>query len=300
MKAYFKKIAALTAAALLVLSMAACGGNDDAESTAPVDDTNSVVDNIPADDTNASDEDATGESDTAASNDTSDTAKTEDGTDKNTTSSNDVSKWSTAQIVEYYTKAANKVKTDKPALTKTFSQTVGKISVGNDTIDKLASDLSSQLVPKPETTKHAKGSDLTNVFPVPGKSYGSKLTASDVSSAKIKDNGSTYTITIVIKNETFTGKVDVASTSHGKAMTFLTPNDILTQVENISAISFKSFKSTNTGSTITCTVDKSTGAIKEATYSDNVDLLLSVKALGIINVDNAKINIKTTEKFVMA
>ncbi len=299
MKAYFKKIAALTAAALLVLSMAACGGNDDTESTAPVDDTNSVVENIPADDTNTSDEGTSGESDTAASEDTSDTAKSEE-TKGSQTSSNDVSKWSTAQVVEYYNKAANKVKTDKPALTKTFSQTVGKISVGIEAVDKLASELSSQLVPKPETTKHAKGSDLTNVFPVSGKSYGSKLTASDVSSAKIKDNGSTYTITIVIKTETFTGKVDVASTSHGKAMTFLTPNDILTQVENISAISFKSFKSTNTGSTITCTVDKSTGAIKEATYSDNVDLLLSVKALGVINVDNAKINIKTTEKFVMA
>lgn len=274
MKAYFKKIAALTAAALLVLSMAACGGNDDAESTAPVDDTNSVVDNIPADDTNASDEDATGESDTAASNDTSDTAKTEDGTDKNTTSSNtDATTLSKEEAVALFNKATAGAKSKSG---KRYTK-VDLIEVpGGDFLKNAI----SVMLPDPNEAVAITG--------VPNQT----MNVGDFSSVTAKKSGNNWVLTMAVKGETAPNHA-----ANTRAFAELPQADIDNALGGLKVSPSDSVKFIYNGGTINATVTAD-GKLVSATYTMKVDVsVTNAKALGIVSIKSAKVSVTQTDKF---
>lgn len=274
MKAYFKKIAALTAAALLVLSMAACGGNDDTESTAPVDDTNSVVEDIPADDTNASNEDVSGESDTAASNDTSDTAKTEEGGDKTPTSSSSNSDTlSKDEAVALFNKAtANKSKSGN-RYTK-----VDLVEVPGGAI---LSGALSPLLPNPDKATAIKS--LPN----------GTMNASDFSSVTAKKSGNNWVLTMNVKTETAPN-----TAANSRAFEELPQSEIDKALGSLSVSPMSGVKFTYSGGTINATVTAD-GQLVSATYTMKVQLVASnVTAVGgFVKISSAKVNITQTDKF---
>lgn len=275
MKAYFKKIAALTAAALLVLSMAACGGNDDTESTAPVDDTNSVVEDIPADDTNASNEDVSGESDTAASNDTSDTAKTEEGGDKTPTSSSSNSDTlSKDEAVALFNKATAAAKS-KAGTRKTD---VNLIEVpGGDTLKNIISaGLESTAKP-------------TSIKGVPNTT----MNASDFSSVTAKKSGNNWVLTMNVKNETAPNNA-----ANARAFEELPQDQIDEWISGkLSIKPADGVKFAYNGGSIVATVTAD-GQLVSATYTMKVSVTVSnVKAMGIIPISSAKVAVTQTDKF---
>lgn len=276
MKAYFKKIAALTAAALLVLSMAACGGNDDAESTAPVDDTNSIVDNIPADDTNASDEDATGESDTAASNDTSDTAKTEDGTDKNTTSSNtDATTLSKEEAVALFNKATAGAKGMKGV--RSTAVDINKLPGGLDMLkDVITGALKSSTAD-------------VSITGVPNQT----MNASDFSSVTAKKSGNNWVLTMAVKGETAPNHA-----ANTRAFAELPQKDIDEWINGkLKVKPADSIKFNYNGGTIVATVSAD-GKLINATYTMKVNVSVNnAKALGFLTISKAEVSVTQTDKF---
>lgn len=274
MKAYFKKIAALTAAALLVLSMAACGGNDDTESTAPVDDTNSVVEDIPADDTNASNEDVSGESDTAASNDTSDTAKTEEGGDVTTTSANaNATSLSKDEAVALFNKATAAAKSMK-----------GNRYTGVELIDvpggSVMKTLLSPVLPNPE--------EATALTGVPN----STMNASDFSSVTAKKSGNNWVLTMNVKNETAPNH-----SANTRAFAELPQSEIDKALGQIKIEPADGVKFIYNGGKIEATVTAD-GKLVSATYTMKVQVTVSnVKVGGILSVSSAKVEVTQTDKF---
>lgn len=272
MKAYFKKIAALTAAALLVLSMAACGGNDDTESTAPVDDTNSVVEDIPADDTNASNEDVSGESDTAASNDTSDTAKAEEG-DNNTTAPANATSLSKDEAVALFNKATATKSKSGNRYTK-----VDLVEVPGGAI---LSGALSPLLPNPDKATAIKS--LPN----------GTMNASDFSSVTAKKSGNNWVLTMNVKTETAPN-----TAANSRAFEELPQSEIDKALGSLSVSPMSGVKFTYSGGTINATVTAD-GQLVSATYTMKVQLVASnVTAVGgFVKISSAKVNITQTDKF---
>lgn len=273
MKAYFKKIAALTAAALLVLSMAACGGNDDTESTAPVDDTNSVVEDIPADDTNASNEDVSGESDTAASNDTSDTAKAEEG-DNNTTAPANATSLSKDEAVALFNKATAAAKSKS-------GNRYTKVDLVEVPGGSILSGALSPLLPNPDKATAIKG--------VPNGT----MNASDFSSVTAKKSGNNWVLTMNVKTETAPN-----TAANSRAFEELPQSEIDKALGSLSVSPMSGVKFTYSGGTINATVTAD-GQLVSATYTMKVQLVASnVTAVGgFVKISSAKVNITQTDKF---
>ncbi len=113
----------------------------------------------------------------------------------------------TAEIVDIYNTAANKIKSNAKSITRNYSkmkslpeylQLPSAIeSLGKWAIEKFVKGSDE---PAYFTTKE----EITAYFPVSGENYTSHLTADMVKSAVLKDNGKTYDITITLYNDKIT------------------------------------------------------------------------------------------------
>ncbi len=198
---------------------------------------------------------------------------------------NDPTKMTTAQLVNYYNTAANNAK----AKAKSIVKTENRVSQASEPVlsSSLLNTAANALIPQFlkgswETVNetYASSADKNANFPVAGQSYASKLTASDVSSATCKKSGSSYVVTLKVKG-----------TSVGKAFSSIKESDIR---EGAAIISFNSIKVTYATSTITATID-SNGRLTKAEYDmPNITLDFDVKLLG-----TAKIGIGLADRFTI-
>lgn len=198
---------------------------------------------------------------------------------------NDPTKMTTAQLVNYYNTAANNAK----AKAKSIVKTENRVSQASEPVlsSSLLNTAANALIPQFlkgswETVNetYASSADKNANFPVAGQSYASKLTASDVSSATCKKSGSSYVVTLKVKG-----------TSVGKAFSSIKESDIR---EGAAIISFNSIKITYATSTITATID-SNGRLTKAEYDmPNITLDFDVKLLG-----TAKIGIGLADRFTI-
>ncbi len=272
-----KKLIALLLAAVLCLSFAACGGNDEPETTteAPVADSTEAVDA-----TEAPTADATEVSTEEATEAVSEEASTEEATEEATEAATEEATeetakapQGTAEIVEYFNTAVNKVKTDAKsvkqnhvtnylAASPTLPSAIGGIykMLGEDEwLDKM-------LVDNSQGSATYTGADIDAKFPVEGETWASKLTPSDVKSATCTEKNGVYTITVVAKAD---GKSDNVKHGQGhcpKAFNVVLPgviNDnipgIATSLVGLSTVNYPMGKAV-------ITVDAATGNVKTAEY----------------------------------
>lgn len=231
-----KKLIALLLAAVLCLSFAACGGNDEPETTteAPVADSTEAVDATEAPSEVESTEAASeAESTEPASEVESTEAASEEATEEATEAAKKPE--GTAAIVEYFNTAVNKVKTDaksvkqnhvtnylakSPTIPGGLITGIYKGLGGDDWLDKT-------LAKNGQGAATYTGADIDAKFPVEGESWASKLTAADVKSATCTEKNGVYTITIVTKAD---GKSD--SVKHGQGHNPKVHNVVLPGVVN--------------------------------------------------------------------
>jgi hypothetical protein len=195
-----------------------------------------------------------------------------------------------AEIVAYFNAAANKVKTDKPGMSWKDHTIIYKDQVQCES--RMLNSIAPSVIGMFESTysgwsEHdpaAKGGSH-NEFPVSGKDWASKLDANAVSSATCKDNGSTYSIRINMKDETMSQlPADPTTTAHGKVMRVFSRQEIADGIASAKVINVPSFGADYAGSYIDCTVDKATGRVKSATYFTKFVMKLDVATLGIGDV----------------
>lgn len=270
------RIAALLIAVIMCISFAACGGKDD-ETTTLADET--TVDEVI--DTTADAEPVDATADTSPVSDSTLEATILEGettiavstlpgetTVAPTTAASTAKPVTTAEILSYFNKAANAVKTDKPGFTKKTNNVIGKITSSNSLIESLAGKVVPMFPTEGDPVTVAKGASH-NSFPVAGQSWASKLDASAVSSATCTESGNFYTITIKMKEEKLNDlPKNPLATKHGTAMTVLSASEVYEQTDKIPSalVKITSFAPTYSGSYITCKINKTTGKMVSATY----------------------------------
>lgn len=269
-----KKLIALLLAVVLCLSFAACGGNDEPETTteAPVAESTEAVDATEAPSEAESTEAASeAESTEPASEVESTEAASEEATEEATEAAKKPE--GTAAIVEYFNTAVNKVKTDAKSVkqnhvTNYLAKSPTVPSVLASIYKMLGGDewLDGMLVDNSQGAATYTGADIKAKFPVEGKDWASKLTAADVKSATCTEKDGVYTITILTKADGKSSTIDYGQGHNPKALNAVPPriiNDnipgIATSITGTAAMDYPYGK-------VVITVDAATGNVKTAEY----------------------------------
>ena len=134
--------------------------------------------------------------------------------------------------------------------------------------------------------KFVKGSDepatftskdeIMAYFPISGESYTSHLTSDMVKSTSFKDTGKTYEITFVLYNDKHTSP----KKGTGYAGVFNTVSASTFEEINVPGTKFESVKINGINGKIQCTIDKATGHVTKAIYTNTDVLNLGVKVAG--------------------
>lgn len=223
---------------------------------------------------------------TETTNDESGAVTTEEPTPPSATSSapSDSAEMTTPEIVQLFTLAANRVKTDKLGYTFTSKAHTEKGSItitDNVPFHGFISDYIASVINKSETqeAKVAKGADHTD-FPVKGQSWSSRLDPSALKKATLRDAGDAYEIELFFRDEQLRALPDNPTlTAHGKAFNVLTNRefrdgfggfDIRFLGVNV-RVDVERFEPLYSGSRIRCKISKDDGRLLFAEYYLNTD-----------------------------
>ena len=280
-----KKILALLLAAVLCLSFAACGGNNDVAeetTTAPeaVEDVTEAVDATEATSEEASEavsEEATEATSEEVSEEATEAAS-EEASEAVSEEATEAAKapQGTAEIVAYFNTAVNKVKTDaksvkqnhitnylntsKKVVVPSALSGIYKILGGDSWLDGMLRDQSTG-----EETFTTKA-DIQAKFPVEGKTWASKLTADDVKSATCTESNGVYTITIVTKPDGKSSTIDYGQGHAPKALNAVPPRVINDNIPGIASGITGTATMDYPYGKVVITVDAATGNVKTAEY----------------------------------
>lgn len=285
-----KKLLALLMAGIMLLSFAACGGNEEEETTtdpeivtdAPVnaEGEEATEEAIEGEVTEAEEEteavtNAEGEEVTDAEGEAVTEKKEEEKTEKVTKkpesqkpaeTAKNPADWSEAEIIDYCSKALDRVKSEKAGYTKN-----GHMVVKGD-VKGLPSWLVS-IFTKNDTTTMAKGSNNKDDFPAAGYDWSCKLRPQDVQSATIKVSGTTYEI--MIKLGTEKNPATGTASSYGRAVSVIDASEAAGMVPGL-----KSVDMIYHDGYIHAKIDSKTGNITYAQIAAAADAKANIALLG--------------------
>lgn len=288
-----KLLVLITIAALVVTVFAGCGSKSSPE-TQTTEPTESVTDEQAEEITAENDTDIPGESTTAAAGENvSEDESTEETSEEESTEPVKAPE-TVEEIVAYYNTAVNKVKPTAKSITRTYHHV--KIPENSielpSAIQGLGETAIKQFVKDDNEPQHwTTKDDFILGFPVGGENYSSKMTPDMVKSATCKDNGKTYTITIVLKNDSITSP----KKGQGYAGVFNTVAASTFDDINIPTVTFEKVNINGINGKITCTVDKETQRVNDITFSNTDILDLGVK-VAFSNL-NAKMNLVCEDNY---
>ena len=283
-----KKLLALLMAGIMLVSFAACGGNGEEETTAAPEVTTAAPvagEDVTEDATEAeeiTEEDVTeAEGETEAEEVTEeDATEAEEKTEKPTkedgkkpTQPTSKKPSTTAEVVDYFNKAVNGVKTGAKSVkqhsivnylaapTRIGDGLSGiyKMLGGDDWLDKTLQSNSTG-----EATY--TGADIKKNYPVENESWASKLTAADVKSATCTEANGVYTIKIVTKDDAKTTSVKHGQGHNPKVFSVVLPGTINDNIPGIAKGITGDVAMNYPSGTATITVDVATGHVLTAVY----------------------------------
>lgn len=290
------RLTALLLCLIMIGTLGACKGDTEQESKKPdPSGTEAGLENVqpsdesipPASGTDAQSAEST-DAGQSESNEQKDTVTTKDNANSNkvttppTKAQQDSQPKTVAEIVSYYNKAANKIKTDKPGYTK-----VHKTGMTPGTQPELKSLIGLKInipqallssVIKDETTQIAKGANSNNAFPAAGFSWASKLTPNYVKSATCTKSGSSYQIKIHLKDET---NPQIGKGGYGSCMSVVDKAGASEMIP----FEIKSITMQYHGGYISATIDIASGRITLAELYAASKMENAEISLGIINAD---------------
>lgn len=178
------------------------------------------------------------------------------------------------ETVELFNAAANRIKSEKPAvyMTKDYFQ------ISNALFGK--TDI-TQTLSKLNRNDQSKKEILPVEFPVGGENWSSHLQLGAVESAECIDAGNTLQIKIVLKPES--GVPLRAKSNHGSCFSIPANFDFLNV--DISGIKIGELTLTYSGCSISCSIDKSTGQLIRADYHIQAHGALQLTLAAIVKKD---------------
>lgn len=184
---------------------------------------------------------------------------------------------SKAEIVAYFNDAANKVKTEATQVVRNYedNQHNPEKLVLPSALQSIGEGLIGKFLKRNDTpVTMATKDEIVAGFPVSGQTYSSKLTDADVKEATCTDEGSNYSIKLVLND-----CVDPAEgTGVNAAFDIIKPSDVTDNAPMVTKFSCNYYNNT-----IECKVDKATGHMVSATYTQPI--VLDVTAKVVLTLD---------------
>lgn len=286
-----KRIIALVLALCVVFAFAACkkndGNNDNTTDSSAVngDAIGGVDADTPADESTEPETNPDGETvapETTPDGETAAPETTNKASQDGSASTQTLS--STADIVNYFNTAINKVKPSSKSVTSKYlkNMQVGKAQLGNlpGFAQNLANELISSHMGDDESKKnvtYTSVAEKNKFFPVEGQTWSSKLSSSDVQSAKAEPKNGGYVVTLVLKPDAASDSVKVGAGHAPKAFSVVTPDQITSNAGAASSI-IKNVKVGFQNCKIVATVDAN-GNVTDANY--HLEWNLQLTAVGI-------------------
>ena len=180
----------------------------------------------------------------------------------------------TAEVIDYFNKNANRVKTEATVVVKNYEKrNINKIeapSVLQSMVDPMK-DKFMQDDTDPIT--YTGREEIVENFQVPNQSYVSCLTENDVKEATMEDKGDYYEVKIVAKDTTN----PTAGKGVGAAFDVIETNEVEGKEESSMV---QKFSTQYSGCTVVAKFDKATNRMTSATYTIPTKLLLTVNMFG--------------------
>lgn len=204
---------------------------------------------------------------------------------------------STAQIVELYNKSVNKVKSEASKITRNYSH----LSIPEETLELPSAiqgigktAINTFVKPDDTVQEWTTADDFKLGFPIGGEDYSSHLTADMVESATCTDNGNTYQIEIILKDDAMTNP----KKGEGYAGVFNTTTASTFEDISVPGVTFNDVKINGIDGSIKCTVDKASERVTAITFSNTDIMYLNVKVA--FSTLEAKMNMVQESDFVVA
>ena len=201
---------------------------------------------------------------------------------------------SKAEIVEYFNKASNNVKTSAKSVTKVKEENyqaqdinLGSLGMLQGAVSKLIND--NMGVNEEQSGRTGTSvADKNAIYPVENEAWSSKLTVDDIKDATCTEQNGVYTITITVKDDELATQYAHGTGHHGKAFNIVMPQTIKDNAGPAASL-LSSLKVGYQGGKIVATVDAKTGNITSAKYDYvwllNVDVAGGVTAYFGIKTD---------------
>ena len=286
-----KKILAVLLALSMLFAFAACGGNEEPETTtaAPVEESTEapVTDAPVVDDPSAADPSVADPSavDPSAVVDPSAPAAMPEGKEA---------------IVEYFNTAINGVKTNAKSINHKYSKITisgkttfpGFINTAMKLLGGADAFINDQLAKQSKGEQTYTGADIKAKFPVEGESYASKLTAADVKSANVVEKDGKYVVTLVLLDDAKSSTVKHGQGHAPKAFNVVLPGVVNDNVPGpVAGMLGGAAEMNYPGCKVIATIDPATGNVVNAEYfvnwtinfGDNIVLPFTTHDLYAIN-----------------
>lgn len=177
------------------------------------------------------------------------------------------------EMVAYFNKCANKVKTDATKVVKNYEKRiVGELvlpAVLQSTADSL---LKKYMTDDTEPIVYDTKEEIRDNFLVPNQDYVSCLKASDVAKAECKDNGKEYVIYFKLKDE----KNPKSGSGVGSVCDVIETYEVTEKAPDF----LEEFSTNYYDCEVTATIDKATGRMTHAVYSTPLILNVVVSLFG--------------------
>lgn len=264
------KLIALLLSLMLVFTGCSFGANDETTTTTTEEDVNLFDDEeLLFDDEWLGDE----ADNTTTQPQTNNNSKNENTTNKKetTTKAEVKNEWTTAEIVDYFNKSANKVKTDATKVVKNYEdRTVGEVEVPQILQSTLEGLMETSMKDDTDPITYATKEEIRENFLVPEQDYVSRLTVDSVESAEIRDKGNEYVIRIELKDETN------PTAGAGVGALF----DVIEAKEVAESGMVEDFTTEYYDCVVIATIDKATGYMTQANYTTPLILNVTVNMFG--------------------
>ena len=193
--------------------------------------------------------------------------------DESTTAKVDPNKPETvAEIVAYFNKNADRVKTEATKVVKNYEdREVGEI-VAPQAIMSLSGLVESAMADDTEPIEFTTREEIIENFQVPKQSYVSCVTVNDVESASCKDEGDYYIITINVKDQ----NNPVVGKGTGSMFDVVEAEEITAKAGAL----VKAFSTEYTDCRVIAKFDKATNRMVHANYFTPMKLNVTVNFLG--------------------
>lgn len=195
----------------------------------------------------------------------------------------------TEEILTYFNKNANRVKTEATKVVKHYEDREVKEIVAPKALQGMAEGMVDKfMADDTEPVEYATHEEIVENFQVPKQSYVSCLKVEDIQKATCKDMGDYYEITIIVKSE----DNPTAGKGVGAAFDVIEPEEVEGKSDMV-----EDFSTRYTNCTIVAKFDKSTNRMTHANYMIPTKLMVTIKAFG--GLHNASIDMSFEKDYTI-